>query len=211
MFVNFTNHPSDKWSEAQLNAAKEMGGEIVDIAFPAIDSHASSKEVEELAREYANQIFEQHPDVVLCQGEPCFTQAAINSLQINNIKCVAACSDRKVVEEQLPDGTTKKTSTFEFVQFREIPGRERLQLRDKLSEALMSVKKEMEEEQNQRLQEVLKHSDKVTSERPVKDSAKEAEISEGIIKVVDKVKDGIAEKQKFNEYAAQLFRGEREK
>ena len=35
MFINFTNHASSKWSDAQLQAAKEYGS-IVDIQFPSL-------------------------------------------------------------------------------------------------------------------------------------------------------------------------------
>lgn len=57
MFINFSNHPSIRWSEKQKQAA--------------------------------------------------------------GVRCVCACSERKVIEEQLDDGTMRKTSVFEFRQFRE--------------------------------------------------------------------------------------------
>jgi len=38
----------------------------------------------------------------------------------SGIKTVEATTKRKVIEETMPDGSVKKTSVFEFVQFREI-------------------------------------------------------------------------------------------
>ena len=32
MFINFSNHPSEAWGKAQLNAAMEYG-EVIDIPF----------------------------------------------------------------------------------------------------------------------------------------------------------------------------------
>lgn len=33
MFINLTNHPSDKWSKEQLEAARKYG-EVVELVFP---------------------------------------------------------------------------------------------------------------------------------------------------------------------------------
>ena len=57
MFINLTNHPSDKWSESQRKAAEEYG-EIVDIGFPDIDSKMSSEEVKRFAMDYVKKIME---------------------------------------------------------------------------------------------------------------------------------------------------------
>ena len=39
MFINFTNHPSAQWS-AEQKAAAQAYGEVIDLAFPAIDPAA---------------------------------------------------------------------------------------------------------------------------------------------------------------------------
>lgn len=41
----------------------------------------------------------------------------IRRLQAVGIRCVCVCSERKVFEERLDDGTIRKTSVFEFRQF----------------------------------------------------------------------------------------------
>lgn len=53
MFINVSNHPSSKWSQAQKDAA---GGEILDIPFPNINPRASTWEVEAMASEFEKRI-----------------------------------------------------------------------------------------------------------------------------------------------------------
>ena len=36
MLINFTNHPSAQWS-AEQQAAAQVYGKVIDLAFPAID------------------------------------------------------------------------------------------------------------------------------------------------------------------------------
>ena len=61
---------------------------------------------------------------LLCAGNPADASdmrdvPVIGRLQAVGIRCVCACSERKVFEERLDDGTIRKTSVFEFRQFRE--------------------------------------------------------------------------------------------
>ena len=133
IFVNLSNHPSDKWSDKQLNAAKQMvnNGPIIDIPFPQIDPEMTSDDVIGLAKEYffkhilnAMYDFETHeacPIILHIMGEMCFTYNVVELAKnftekdLENITCVASTTKRNVVEKE--DGT--KISTFEFVQFRE--------------------------------------------------------------------------------------------
>lgn len=117
MFINFTNHTSENWSKEQLDAAKKYG-EVIDIAFPNISPEANRDEINQLADEYVSKILENNPTCVLCQGEFCFSYAVINKLKENNIKVVAACSERIVAEETSESGT-RRISYFKFVRFRE--------------------------------------------------------------------------------------------
>ena len=117
MFLNFSNHPSDRWSEAQRQAA-EMYGEIRDVPFPGVPALAKTEEITALADQYAEMMIRQHPQCVMCQGEFTLTAAVVRRLQEAGIPCVCACLERRTAEEQMPDGTTKKTVIFEFVQFR---------------------------------------------------------------------------------------------
>jgi hypothetical protein len=125
---NISNHPSTKWSSQQLEAAKALGGEVIDIAFPAVPSSASTAEVDDMAEQLAADVFEkaggsptQAPAercFAMVQGEMCLTFTLVRALQNLGVTCVAACSDRRTVEQVQPDGTTVKTAVFEFVQFR---------------------------------------------------------------------------------------------
>jgi len=46
MFINVSNHPSSKWNKDQLEAARTLGGEVMDVQFPAVDPHWETWEVE---------------------------------------------------------------------------------------------------------------------------------------------------------------------
>ena len=49
MFINISNHPSSKWSQEQIIAAKKLGGDIIDIPFPIVPTRSSTKEIEAIA------------------------------------------------------------------------------------------------------------------------------------------------------------------
>lgn len=112
-FVNFTNHNSDFWEEKQRKAA-EVFGEIVDIPFPNVNPNDTELKIEELGKEYFYKIMAYSPNAVLCQGEFTLAFNVVQRLKEHNIKVVAACSKRMVVEK---DGI--KTSIFEFTKFRD--------------------------------------------------------------------------------------------
>jgi len=117
MFINHTNHPSQYWSDAQLDAGRQYGV-IMDMPFPQIDPMASSAEISQLAQEYAARIIALHPTAVLCQGEFIYCHALVERLFAVGITVVAATSER-VVEESYGDGVNEKIVNFQFVQFRE--------------------------------------------------------------------------------------------
>lgn len=119
MFINVSNHSSEKWSQAQKAAALYYG-EIVDIPFPNIDPRATLQDISHLVKEYAQKILEFfEAPVVMVQGEYTFTHRLVNCLQSYNITVVSACSERKTVESVAEDGTVIKRSEFVFVQFRQ--------------------------------------------------------------------------------------------
>lgn len=116
-FINVSNHPSSKWSDAQLNAAKSFG-DIVDLPFPQIDPSHSHSQIEMLASDYADKIKEIAPDgsaVIHIMGEMTFTFAIVCRLKALGFRCVASTTERKVVEK----ADNVRETTFEFVQFRE--------------------------------------------------------------------------------------------
>ncbi|GHU34163.1 hypothetical protein FACS1894105_00450 [Clostridia bacterium] len=117
MFVNFTNHPSAKWSGSQLNAAVQYA-EIRDVPFPAVPPQASEAYVASLAEEYTKTILSLKPKAVLCQGEFSLCFAVTAALITNGVDVLCACSERKVTEITLPSGATEKRIEFEFAGFR---------------------------------------------------------------------------------------------
>lgn len=117
MFVNFTNHPSARWSDAQRKAAMRWG-EIADVPFPDIPAQADADEIRALADEYAAKIRGLSPSAVLVQGEMCFTFAMVERLRELGIPALCASGSRVCKTSFGENGVTVRTSTFEFVQFR---------------------------------------------------------------------------------------------
>ena len=116
MFINLSNHPSSKWSEAQAEAAKQYG-DIVDLPFPAVDPTADEDVIAALADECCQEVLrlvEGQNVTVHVMGEMTLTYAIVYRLTSMNILCVASTTQRVVAN--MPDGT--KQSTFKFVKFR---------------------------------------------------------------------------------------------
>ena len=116
VFLNFTNHPSNNWSEEQLTAAREFG-DIIDLPFPEVNEKADDWDIDALSDEYMEKIKDlsgNQPCTVHISGEPTFTYAMVNKLIAKNYNCVASTSRRDV--ELLPDGS--KRVTFHFCRFR---------------------------------------------------------------------------------------------
>lgn len=113
MLLNLTNHPSTRWSEKQLAAAKEAYGSVQDLQFPNIPSGATTGEVAEMATDYLRQIVAIGPAAVHLQGEFTFVCALVEQLRATGIPVVASTSERSVEEK---DG--RKIVHFDFVQFR---------------------------------------------------------------------------------------------
>lgn len=115
LFVNLSNHFSDKWSALQVEAA-ELFGKIVDVPFPDIPPSANESSISDLAEEYVQKIQgigEVSDITVHIMGEMNFTYALVKRLRSQGICCVASTTCR-IVEER--DG--QKISTFRFVKFR---------------------------------------------------------------------------------------------
>ena len=120
IFVNFSNHPSENWSNEQISAAKRIvsGGSIVDIAFPQVSGDADESEISRTADKYAKEIISLNPSAVMCQGEFGICLEVVTTLKNNGIKVLYSCSERKTVETVI-ENRTEKTSVFKFVRFRE--------------------------------------------------------------------------------------------
>jgi len=120
MFYNISNHPSAKWSAEQLTAARSLGGEVRDVAFPNVAPGASYLEVATMANGLVLGLGAKPGDVCMVQGEFTLTYMLTWLLRRGGCVVVAACTDRKVQERVLEGGKVEKTATFEFVQFREV-------------------------------------------------------------------------------------------
>jgi CRISPR-associated Csx2 family protein len=119
IFINLSNHPLKKWSDEQLEAAKKYG-EVIDMEFPQIDAKADTKQVKELAREYAQRIIDKYDDgdteiTVHVMGEMTFLYNFVSKFQGCGFRCVAS-STKRIVKEIGPD---KKLTEFHFEGFRE--------------------------------------------------------------------------------------------
>ena len=117
IFINHTNHPSDKWSIEQKLAAEKIG-RIIDVPFPDVPPNFDTSEVHELVMKNLREIMKLSPAAVLCQGEFNYTVAMVEELKKNNVAVMAATSERVVSTIQESDGTTKRVSIFNFVRFR---------------------------------------------------------------------------------------------
>ena len=121
MLINLSNHPSTRWNEKQMNATIEEYGSVQDIQFPNIPPAATSKEVQQMAKNYVQQIRElakdeaNQPFAAHVMGEMTFMFRVVKLLRRSNIKCVASTTERDTIENA--DGS--KTFKFDFIQFRE--------------------------------------------------------------------------------------------
>lgn len=117
MLINFTNHPSERWSESQKAAAEEYG-EIVDMSFPIIDETEDETYIKGLVEEYYQRIMklsEGKEVVVHLMGEMTFTFALVAQLLRNNIVCISSTTKRIVKTDEMG---TKKEVVFQFERFR---------------------------------------------------------------------------------------------
>lgn len=117
MFLNISNHPSSNWSAEQIEAAWQLSGEIVDLPFPVVDPAGDETYIAELADDLCTKVIEivnGQNAVVHLMGEMTLTFALVQRLSIQGITCVAATTQREIME--YPDG--RKESIFKFVKFR---------------------------------------------------------------------------------------------
>ena len=117
VFINLSNHPSNRWDEDQVKAAQSFG-EIIDILFPVIPANAEEKKKKKLAAEYLDRIIKYNCEAVMVQGEFTFSYQLTKLLLKEHITALAACSERNVEEVTNPDGSISKKVNFRFVRFR---------------------------------------------------------------------------------------------
>jgi hypothetical protein len=116
-FLNISNHPSDKWTPEQVEAAKSLGGLPSDVKFPHVDPQWSTEEVQNVAKKLVMSLDLVEVAGAMVAGEPLMTLCIVRNLQAIGVRCFSATTERSVVEGK--DGV--KTSKFNFVRFREWP------------------------------------------------------------------------------------------
>lgn len=117
IFINLSNHPADKWSEAQREAARQYG-ELQEIPFPNVEPEADAKALKKIVEETLSQVKEAAEGktaTVHVMGEMTLTYELVSKLKEVGIRCVASTTKRDVTENA--DGT--RTCKFNFVKFRE--------------------------------------------------------------------------------------------
>ncbi|MCR4644634.1 MAG: TM1812 family CRISPR-associated protein [Oscillospiraceae bacterium] len=120
VFVNFSNHPSDKWSAEQRSAALALASvqKIEDVPFPQVSAEASETDITGLAVKYAQEIAEMRPAVVMCMGETGLCFEMVNRLKSKSIRVVYTTTEREA-SEHVTEQSAVKTSVFRFVRFRD--------------------------------------------------------------------------------------------
>lgn len=127
MFINYSNHESSGWSEAQLFAAKEYGT-LCDVPFPDVSVESTKEDILKLAEAQIGLLEETarvagttlNETAIMCQGEFSLSYAVISRLKRRYPGCRVLCavSKRNVVETKIGD-TTEKRVIFSFCGFRE--------------------------------------------------------------------------------------------
>jgi hypothetical protein len=115
MLINLSNHPSKNWSREQLNAAIDQFGEVVDMAFPNVPPTASSQEVDAMVTELFNQLPYGNIEAIHVMGEMTLVYKFVTR---SAIPCIASTTERISIEKLNEDGSSTKTFTFKFIQFR---------------------------------------------------------------------------------------------
>ncbi len=118
MFINYSNHPSDRWSKEQYEAALQYG-EVVDIPFKNVSPSDTKEDIQQMAKDEAEKIASQKPAAVLCVGDFSLTFALVTELKRRNIKVLSSCTVRETKETVNENGETVKTAVFKFMGFRE--------------------------------------------------------------------------------------------
>ncbi|HOK66370.1 MAG TPA: hypothetical protein PLV55_06115 [Anaerohalosphaeraceae bacterium] len=128
MFLNVSNHPSDKWSDEQKEAALKLAdGPIIDIPFPDVPPEADRTEAALIADKLYDEVMQvinqdtrgifTGNHAVMIMGEYSVFHKVVKRIQANPLYIpVYVATTKRIAEE------TKgvKKSVFQFVRFREI-------------------------------------------------------------------------------------------
>ncbi len=116
MLINLSNHPSEKWGEDQMNAAKELFGEIADYPFPIVDPNAATTEIHQIAYRIYNEILVSNTGgySIHLMGEFTFCYQFARICEENQILCFVSTTKREVEVKE----NGEKISKFKFIKFR---------------------------------------------------------------------------------------------
>lgn len=117
LLVNLSNHPYEKWSEEQKEAAKEYGV-VRDMPFPNIDPEEDTEQIRKTADEYISEIAglsAEYAVTVHLMGEMSFVVYAVSRLSERGVRCICSTSERDV--DDLGGG--EKKVAFHFKRFRD--------------------------------------------------------------------------------------------
>ncbi|MFH0988540.1 MAG: CRISPR-associated protein [bacterium] len=121
MLLNLSNHPLDKWSAEQREAAEQQFGAVEDMPFPQLDPGASLEAINAVVDDYLTKCTERlktaktdAANAIHLMGEYTFSYQFLKKMEALGIPCVASTTERIVTNN--PDGS--KTTVFKFVQFR---------------------------------------------------------------------------------------------
>ena len=117
LLVNLSNHPYERWSEEQKEAAKEYG-EVRDMPFPNIDPEEDTEQIRKTADEYISEVVglsAEYAVTVHLMGEMSFVVYAVSRLSERGIRCICSTSERDV--DDLGGG--EKKVAFHFKRFRD--------------------------------------------------------------------------------------------
>lgn len=122
MLINFSNHPSEKWTGNQKEEALKKYNNIHDIPFPAVQPDQDENHITELAMKYSEECINilnkesgSKENAVHIMGEFTLTFSLVNLLLNKGIKCTASTTKRITTEL----ANNKCEVLFEFVRFRE--------------------------------------------------------------------------------------------
>ena len=125
MLINFTNHPSERWTDDQKNCAIELYGAVKDLPFPAVPTGAGATEVIGMADGIIDKILAMKEEnsaseafAVMAQGEFTLTYAVVSRLRNLGITVLSAVTER-ISTEEVVNGEVRKTAIFRFAGFRE--------------------------------------------------------------------------------------------
>jgi len=124
MFLNLSNHPVSTWSPEQLAAARALGlGEPTDLegGMPLVPPEAEAVDVEGMADRILASALAAGVAGAHVSGEFTLTMALVQRLHARGIPCLIATSQREVVVEPRPDGSSEKRAIFRFVRWRHYP------------------------------------------------------------------------------------------